>query len=418
MRVYIETYGCEANRADSELMKTILAERGHVVVKEPESADVIIINTCTVRMPTEKRMLDRIRRLLRYGKKLVVAGCLASAEPSLVRRISPKISMLSPQAIEKVAEVVESDEVIYALHPVPRTRLPAFRRGVVFSLPVAEGCLGNCAYCIVRIARGPLRSYPPRQIVCAVKKAVEEGAKEIRITAQDTASYGKDIGFDLARLLEEICSVDGEFMVRVGMMNPDTALPILDELMEVYANPKIYKFLHLPLQSGDDRVLKRMNRRYTVEDFLHVVEVFRRKFEEGFLATDIIVGLPGEDEEAFERTKEVLREAKPEKVHLARYTPRPHTLAAVMEQVPEKIKHARSRELTRLCQAICEERLSRFVGRKMRGLVIGESPKGEVEIRAENYCPVYVNSRLKEGYFVEVRITGVARHGLLGAVVG
>ncbi|OYT53020.1 threonylcarbamoyladenosine tRNA methylthiotransferase [Candidatus Bathyarchaeota archaeon ex4484_135] len=417
MRVYIESYGCAMNMADGHLMAELLAEAGHTIVDRPEEADVIILNTCTVRSDTERRMVRRLRELMSYGRRLVVAGCLASAQPGLVYKISRDISLLSARAVEAVREVVEANGPVYVLEPRPRERLPKLLHGISITIPIAEGCLGSCAYCIVRVARGPLRSYRPEAIVRAVEEAVRRGAREVRLTAQDTGVYGLDMGTNLAELLRAVCEVEGLFMVRVGMMNPNAALRILDDLVEAYKDPKVYKFLHLPVQTGDDRLLKAMRRNYTVEDFLTVVDAFRREFPDLMLATDIMVGLPGEDEEAFRNTLELLKRVRPDKVHVARFTPRPHTKAASMPgQIPEPEKKRRSRIVTALVLKIGLEKNRALIGRRLACLVVGRSGReGQLEARAMNYKPVYFTGpEVLVGDFLGLEIIDAGPYYLIG----
>ena len=418
MKVYIESYGCAANMADSRLMVEILTEAGHEIVDSTDDANAIIINTCTVRLETEQRMVKRIKeltRLIEYGKKLIVAGCLAGAQPGLVKRISSKISMVSPSALERINDVVVSDHVVYMLKPYPRFRLPKIVDGVKITIPIAEGCLGSCTYCIVKVARGPLRSYDMKAILKTVKEAVNSGAKEIRLTAQDTASYGVDKGWSLPQLLQEICEIEGEFMVRVGMMNPDTAMKILDDLIEAYKCKKIYKFLHLPVQSGDNRILKLMKRKYTVEDFKYIINMFRKVFPEIFIATDIIVGFPTESEEEFQNTCNLLLEVKPDKVHVARYTQRPHTKAAAMPQIPEKIKKIRSRIASKIALDIGLELNKRLIDRTLKCLVVDVGARKGLEARTMNYKPVYFNgSQSLIGSFVNLRIVDAGPFYLIG----
>jgi len=415
MKVYVETYGCAANQADSHLMQELLSEAGHSLVSTPMEADVIVLNTCTVRLETELRMVRRIKELLALGKRLIVAGCLASAQPGLIRKISPEISMVSARAVERIVEAVEAPSTIYLLRPSPRRRLPSFVDGVKFVVPIAEGCRGSCTYCIVRVARGPLRSYSADAIVEAVKGAVSRGAREIRLTAQDTASYGADTGTTLPKLLRRVCSVEGEFRVRVGMMNPDSAMSVLDELVEAFKHPKVYKFLHIPVQSGDNEILKLMGRRYTTEEFKAIVEAFRSEIPSLSVATDIIVGFPGEDEEAFKNTLKLVEEVRPDRVHVARYTPRPHTRAAALPQVPEPVKKSRSRLLVKVCNKIALEFNRGMVGQTLNCLVVGTGPKSQLEARTPNYKPVYLNGCTAcIGKFLQVRIVDAGVHYLKG----
>jgi threonylcarbamoyladenosine tRNA methylthiotransferase CDKAL1 len=417
LRVYLVSYGCTANRADGNLMAELLREAGHSIVSMPEEADVFIINTCTVRTETERQMIARIRELLPLNRRVIVTGCLAGAEPGIIRKISREISMVSPQAIERIVEVVESQNPVYYLLPNVRHRLPHFVDGIRFMLPVAEGCRGSCAFCIVRIARGALRSYPPNKIIEATASAIKSGAKEVELTAQDTASYGVDIGFRLPKLLEEISRINGRFLIRVGMMNPESALEILDPLINAYRSEKVYKFLHIPVQSGDDDVLRLMRRKYTVEDFKRVVNAFREVFPEIVIATDVIVGFPGESEEAFKKTCRLLEEIRPDKVHVARFTARPHTKAMTMSQIPERVKKERSVIISKLVARIGLEINRNLVGRVIECLVVKPALYGGLEARTMSYKPVFLkdcNGLI--GRFVKVKITAADSFKLFGEI--
>jgi MiaB/RimO family radical SAM methylthiotransferase len=209
-----------------------------------------------------------------------------------------------------------------------------------------------------------LFSYPKETIVARAKKAVRDGVREIWVTAQDTGAYGKEIGTDLADLLEEICGVEGKFFVRIGMMNPNHALRMLDKLVEVYKNEKVFKFLHLPVQSGDNEVLRLMNRFYSVEDFKKIVRSFRREFPRITIATDVICGFPGETRKAFEKTLELVEEVKPDIVNVSKFFARPKTVAAQMREKflsPQEIK-SRSGEMARLARRVALERNKGWVG--------------------------------------------------------
>lgn len=396
MKVYIETYGCTLNKTDSAYMKALLERAGHIIVNSVEEADVVIVNTCTVRKDTEDKVIARIRRLYRLserlGFKLVVAGCMAKAQPSLIVKNAPKASLISPQNIDRIVEVVESpNRLILISGDVKRLRfIPIHFKDRVAAIPLCEGCLGSCSYCIVRIARGRLQSYPPRAIVEAVKEALKRGVVEVQITAQDTAAYGLDIGYSLPKILDDILSIEGNFKVRVGMMNVNLAMKFMDELIEVYRDPKMYKFLHLPLQSGDDRVLKVMNRGYTVDDYVGFVEEFRRKVPGVAVATDIIVGHPGEDEEAFKNTLEVVKRLEFDRVHIAHYSIRPHTPSARLKQVPGYVKKRRVLELTRLVEEICSRKFRAYVGKEVEVLFTERSFRGDILGRMDNYYPVIV----------------------------
>ena len=423
MKVYIENYGCPVNKADGAYMLSLLYKAGFMETKTPDEANVIIINTCTVRKDTEHNMVKRIKKLyalaLRKGAKLVVTGCLPKAQPYIVNTIAPNASMVSPQNYDKIVDAALSKSRVVLLKGERRTDIvPMYISGVVAAIPIAEGCLGSCSYCIVKLARGNLKSYPPRLIIERVKEALAKGVVEIDLTAQDTATYGLDIGTNLADLVSEIVDISGDFMVRIGMMNPNLVLKILDEILEIYRHPKVYKFLHIPLQSGDNRVLKIMNRPYTVEEFVEIVKEFRRKIPEINITTDIIVGHPGEDDEAFENTLKIMREVGFDRVHLATYSLRPHTLSASMPQIPSSIKKARMKRAIKVMEEEAYKRHSRFIGRKVNVLVTETGRNNTFVGRTINYYPVILPStELIRGLWVKVEITDATFYDLRGKVI-
>ena len=423
MKVYMENYGCPVNKADGAYMLSLLYKAGFNEAKSPDEADIIIINTCTVRKDTENNMVKRIRKLYalasRKGAKLIVAGCLPKAQPYLVNTVAPNASMLSPQNYDRIADVALSKSRVILLKGERRTDIvPMYVNGVVAAIPIAEGCLGNCSYCIVKLARGNLKSYPPRLIIERVKEALAKGVVEIDLTAQDTAAYGLDIGTNLAELVSEITEVNGDFMVRIGMMNPNLALKMLDKLLEVYKHPKVYKFLHIPLQSGDNRVLKIMNRPYTVEEFEEIVREFRRKIPEINITTDIIIGHPGEDEKAFENTLKIMKEIGFDRVHLAIYSLRPHTISASMPQIPSAVKKARMKKAIKVMEEEAYRRHSRFIGKKVNVLVTEIGRNNTLVGRTINYYPVILPSAESiMGLWVKAEITEATFYDLRGKLI-
>ncbi len=424
-RVYVETYGCALNHADTAVMKGALLSRGYELTDSPEEADVIVINTCTVRLDTEERMRRRIAELHRYarasGKTLVVAGCMAAAQPYTVKRIAPAAILVSPQNVHRVAEAIEGGRDLLEDPPVPKTvYVPPeglVARGRVAEVPIVDGCLGDCSFCITKLARRRVDSRPLDRVVELVRRLVERGVVEIRLAGQDTAVYGVDIAGRrmLPELIRAVAEVPGDFMVRVGMMSPDQLLPILDEVLEAMEHPKVYKFLHVPVQSGDDRVLKIMGRRYTVDDVREIVREARRRLPGVTIATDIIVGHPGEDEEAFMNTVRLVEELRFERVHLAQYTPRPRTPAAAMRQVPDPVKKERSRRLMAVVERVGLEEHSRLVGSRARVLVTGPGERGGFEARLYNYVQVVLPEAPCTGCWVDAEITSATWYDVRGA---
>jgi MiaB-like tRNA modifying enzyme len=425
LKVYFETYGCALNHADTAMMKSVLASRGYRLVDTIDDADVIVVNTCTVRLDTEERMKRRIAELYQLAAKkgalLVVAGCMAAAQPFTVKRVAPSAILVSPQNVHRVFEAIEESRDLLDEPPTPKTlfvpREGLIARGRVAEVPVVDGCLGDCSFCITKLARRRVDSRPLDKVVSLVRRLVERGVVEVRLTGQDIAVYGVDLAGRrmLPDLIAAVAEIPGDFMVRVGMMSPDQLLPILDEVLEAMKHPKVYKFLHIPIQSGDDRVLKIMRRRYTVDDVRVIVKEARRKLAGVTIATDIIVGHPGEDEEAFQNTVRVVEELRFERVHVAQYTPRPRTPAAAMKQIPDPIKKSRSKRLMAVVERVGLEEHRRLVGSRARVLVVGPGERGGYESRLYNYVQVILPKTPCTGCWVDVEITSATWYDVRGA---
>lgn len=423
MKVYIETYGCWLNKADSDVVASILRERGHEIVNDPLIADGIVINTCAVRAETERKIAKRLRELEllreRYGrKKIVVIGCLARARPAFIASTSPSASILGPNALQLVPGALQERILNIGSNRREDFKLPACdgssRRLVI---PVAVGCLGSCSYCIMPISRGELSSCPPQRILELFNDAISKGVKEIYLVAQDLASYGLDLDINLPVLLREMLRREGDYMIRLGMMEPSTSATIANELGALYFDTRIYKYLHLPLQSGSDRILKLMNRRYTSSFFIKLVDLFRYRINI-FLATDIIVGFPTETDEDFEQTCKTLEKLSPDKVHVARYTMRPFTKASSLPQLSDQVKKRRSRILNELVEELTLKRNIQYVGKEVNVLLTDVAPKGGLLGRMMDYRPVVVKcERNLLWKKVTVVIEEAKPHILLGKVV-
>ncbi len=266
---------------------------------------------------------------------------------------------------------------------------------------------------------GRVRSYEINDIVNAIANAVSRGAREIYLTGQEISAYGRDRGYDLAVLLENILSkVDGRFMIRLGMMEPLELSRIIDRLLDIVKSDwRVYRFFHVPVQSGSDRVLTLMRRKYSVELFRDIVARIRRVFPDATIATDIIVGFPGETDEDFWASVRLIEELGIDKVNLARYSRRPFTEAAYMEQVPEQVKKERSKIATEVFNKVALERNKVFIGREMWGIVSEIDFKGEnYVVRSYNYKPIAVR-KADIGAFVRVRVTDATSQRLFGQLL-
>lgn len=409
-RVYVKSFGCSANLADGEFIAGCLSRAGFEVVDEPQNAEILLYNTCAVKSPTENRVIDILRKAPK-DKRLIVTGCLPLINFERLENEVEFDGVAGPAPGAKIVEILSrvaaGEKVVYlGGFSKPSLCLPKIPVNRVVSIvPINYGCLGNCSYCCVHFARGQLRSNPIDEIVERVKQDLDSGAKEVWLTSQDTACYGKDIGTSLADLLRRICEIEGDFFVRVGMMNPNHVMEMLDELVEAYKGGRVFKFLHLPVQSGDDEVLELMNRQYTVEDFKTVVQAFRKEIPRLTLSTDVICGFPGESREAFEHTKRLIAEVRPDIVNVSKFFSRLRTPAEKMVSLPPEEVNRRSREVAELSKRISFEKNRAWMN--WEGIVLfDEKGKGESWMgRNFAYKPIVVKGgESLVGRFVQVRV--------------
>jgi MiaB-like tRNA modifying enzyme len=352
-KVCVQVHGCPSNTADYEVSLGLLKQAGFEIADSPEKADVNLLFTCTVKLTSSQRMISIIKKLAQAGKPLIVAGCMPKTEHRMIEKIAPDASMVGPDSIEHMVEAVHAaikgNKVIFVADGrKAKTGFPRIRKERNVGIIVASsGCLSDCSYCSVKFARGKLRSYPIDELAKEAETLVEDGCKEIQITSQDNGCYGADIGTNIAELLERICKVPGDFKIRVGMMNPTYVREpkLLASLIAAYKHPKVSKFLHVPVQSGSDKILRAMKRGYSVSDFEKIVAAFRAEIPDIYISTDVIVGFPGETEEYFQKTIALIEKIKPGKVNVSKFGARPNTEAARMEQLDAKTIGERSRKL-------------------------------------------------------------------------
>jgi threonylcarbamoyladenosine tRNA methylthiotransferase CDKAL1 len=371
MYVFVKSYGCSANLADSEVLSGCLAKAGYKLASSASEADVLIYNTCAVKGPTENRVIASLKRAPK-GKKVIITGCLPLINLERLRREVRFDGAVGPAAGERITNTVQrvmaGEKVIDlkdALTAKPSSSLPQLRANSIISiLPVSYGCLGSCSYCCVTSARGRLRSYTINETTERLRKNLAAGAKEFWVTSQDAASYGRDIGTNLAALIKALVAEKGDYRIRVGMMTPNLVADMSKDLIDAFKSEKVFKFVHLPVQSGDDGVLRLMRRLYTTQAFKRIVSAIRTVFPQTTLATDIICGFPSETPEAFANTLKLIREVKPDIVNVSKFFARPKTEASEMHNAfvnPSEIKR-RSTEATRLVKQISLERNQCWVG--------------------------------------------------------
>ncbi|MBI5158865.1 tRNA (N(6)-L-threonylcarbamoyladenosine(37)-C(2))-methylthiotransferase [Candidatus Micrarchaeota archaeon] len=420
MKFFLETFGCTLNQADSELIKGVMFSHGASEAQSVAKADVVIINSCTVKKATEQKILERIKKLKK--KKLVVAGCMPSADKELIERFAPNACLVGPRSVGRVfeaASAVLNGDKKHFLSVEEKVCLPRFRGGVVARIPIAEGCTGACSFCQTKIARGKLSSYPESFLLREIVHSVRLGAREVQLTAQDTGAYGKDLGSSLVSLLDKVKNLKAKFRARVGMMNPEHALEFLAPFCDALNSSKFYKFAHIPVQSGSDEVLKAMLRNYCVEDFVRVVAILRSRVPLVTIATDVICGFPTETEDDFEQTMKLVEIIKPDVVNVSRFTPRKGTKAAGLKQLPDNIIKARTARMAELCRRVSVENNRQLVGRQFEVLVTERNEKHKMFTgRIPNYKQVALRGEdVHLGDFVKVKIMGITQSGLVGKII-
>ncbi|MCW3998594.1 MAG: tRNA (N(6)-L-threonylcarbamoyladenosine(37)-C(2))-methylthiotransferase [Candidatus Bathyarchaeota archaeon] len=365
MRVFLKSYGCSANLADSEVLTGCLLKAGYEQVTSVKGADIVIYNTCAVKGPTEDRVISALKKIPK-NKKIIITGCLPLINFDRLLKEVHFDGAIGPAVGENIVDIVQrvvSGEKVLeletSLDSKPDLSLPSKKSNPIISIiPVNYGCLGSCAYCCVVFARGNLRSYPINDIENRVKNDLSKGIKEFWITSQDIGCYGEDLGTNIVDLLQTLCKIKGNFHLRVGMINPNRAKPLLKNLVTVFQNSKIFKFLHLPIQSGDDQILKKMRRFYTAQQFKHIIKAFRASIPNITIATDIICGFPGESLKAFDKTLQLIKDAKPDIVNVSKFFARPKTYAKKMKEdlVDLKEINRRSKKTSFLAKKISLER--------------------------------------------------------------
>jgi len=409
MKLFLDSYGCTLNQADAELIRGVLKSEEFT---DPSEAETVIINTCAVKGPTQSKMVSRIRDYLALGKRVIVAGCLPKINREILKQFP--ISIVDTNSIEMLPQVLKAKRNVIATSSAHKNKLTlpyCLDDSLTGIVPISEGCLSRCSFCGTKNARGDLTSYPIRDIVERVRALVSRGKKEIYLTAQDTGCYGLNAKTSLIELLKEVLEIEGDYRLRIGMMSPQYALRMLDDLIELYKDERVYKFLHLPVQSGSDRVLREMNRPYSIKQFERIVDKFRGEIRDLCLSTDIIAGFPTETDADFEKTVGLIERVRPDIINLSKFYPRPNTQASKMKLLPTEVLKKRSVLLTRLCREISLEQNAKYMGRTLDCLV---TDKRRRLARAPNFKQVFLD-RAADG-LVRAKITKASRTYLQGEI--
>jgi tRNA-2-methylthio-N6-dimethylallyladenosine synthase len=429
---YLRTFGCQMNEHDSERIRALLEDEGLRRVERPHDADVLLYNTCTVRQSADERLAGHLGTAARLKRDdpqrlVVITGCLPQAEQEAFFTRFPFVDLaLGPQSLHYLPEALRGDRVeprgFFADEPFLSGRLPGRReRPFQAWLQVMAGCTNFCSYCIVPFVRGPERSRPLDELVTDARRLVADGVREITLLGQNVNAYGADLtegrgkgSPTFARLLAALDDVEGLARLRFLTSHPKD---LSDELIAAMAAlPSVCEHLHLPAQSGSDRVLAAMNRGYTRERYLERVRALRDAVPDLALTTDLIAGFPGESDDDFEATLSLVEEAAFDGAFTFVYSPRRGTAAAAMPgQVPAEVRRSRVERLVVATQAQARARHRRLVGSVADVLVEGESRHGQtLRGRTRQHVTVNFKGRARPGEIVPVTITGATSTTLSG----
>ena len=429
-RFYLESYGCQMNVYDTQGLARMLEDHGFARVGEPESADVVLVNTCSVREHAEERTLNRLAVLGRLkatnpSMKLGVCGCMAQRMGAEIKKRVPRVDLVvGAQALPAVLPALEAleqgerfaprVEPLDHYLPPPRPRFDA--KNLKGFVTIIRGCNKACAYCIVPTTRGPEVSRHPDDLVLEVHELVLEGAREVTLLGQNVNSY-ESAGVDFPELLARCGKVPGQWRLRFTTSHPrDMSRDVMKRMAQA---PRLAPWIHLPVQSGSPRVLKLMNRDYTLEHYLDVIEAARQEIEDLALTTDIIVGFPGETEHDFEETVALIERLRYDTFYVFKYSPRSGTAAARREDdVTPEVKQARLAKLLEVQRRLSHEVNQAYVGRTLEVLVEGvDQKRGNVLARTgQNKIVVLPPGSGEAGTFRQANIEraeGQTLHGTL-----
>jgi tRNA-2-methylthio-N6-dimethylallyladenosine synthase len=425
-KLFVKTYGCQMNVYDSERMAEALGAKGYVTTDVVEEADMVLLNTCHIREKASEKLysdLGRLRALkaARPGMKVGVAGCVAQAEGDEILRRSPVVDLVvGPQAYHRLPAMVEAEgRVVDTDFPVEDkfTLLPERKslRGPTAFLTVQEGCDKFCAFCVVPYTRGAEVSRPVQRLLDEAKGLVAQGVREITLLGQNVNAYhGEGPGgvWGLARLVRELATIRGLSRIRYTTSHPND---MDDDLIAAHGDlPQLMPYLHLPVQSGSDRILKAMNRKHTAESYLRLIERIRAARPDILLSSDFIVGFPGETDRDFQDTMDLIRAVGFGAAFSFKYSARPGTPAAEKTPVPAEVADARLQELQALITAQQRAAQEAMVGREVT--VLYEKPgrrEGQMVGKSDHLHAVHVEDpEGRIGQLVKVRVTGSAPNSL------
>lgn len=429
--IYIETYGCSANKNNSEIMAGLLKQAGYELTNNLEIAETLILNTCIVKTKTESKIKRRIQDLskLYKNKLMIIAGCMPETDKDSLKRLNPNLLLLGTHHIRDIAKLLKDynennliDEKEYLfIKNEEKLCLPKISHNKLISIiQISEGCLGECNFCKTKLAKGSLFSYSEENIIKSIQSDLNSGAKEIWLTSQDNASYGLDRGkAKLPELLKKILALNHRFKLRLGMMNPNHLYPILDEMIEVYKNKKIYKFLHVPIQSASNKILKDMNRHYNIEQAEIIINKFKEQFPDMIIATDIIAGYPTETEQNHKLNMDFIKKFKPDVLNLSRFSSHMGTEAGKFKPLSINIINKRTRELMDFHRKTSQFNKLKYKDREIKVFVNNKSKIPNIlEARDDNYNIILIKGdKSSLGKTMKVKIKQIGVHHMIGELI-
>ncbi|MFX0188980.1 MAG: tRNA (N(6)-L-threonylcarbamoyladenosine(37)-C(2))-methylthiotransferase [Candidatus Hodarchaeota archaeon] len=431
---YIETYGCTSNKADSLIISNIL-KKANYIETSLEKAEFIIFNTCAVKEQTENKIKARLKKIYEtFGKNLnkfiVIAGCLPHIAPEyidVVKKIVPTFSaIVDLDRVNDISEIFreikegKKNLIFNTENSIDKSEFlinypPGKITGIV---PISEGCQGSCTYCCVKNARGKLNCYNPHTILKNVNHQLSQGIKQIYLTSQDCSIYEYN-NIKLYDLVKMINILDFKFFLRMGMINPSFLINYLEDLISIFKLEKVYKFLHIPVQSGSNKILKKMQRPYLISEIIDQIEALKRKFPDLTISTDIICGFPGETEYDFHRTVNFVKWLNPEILNISKFTGRPGTKAKKMKHLDSRIIKERSIRLSRVFRNSLLTINEKWDGWEGEVLVIHKGEKKHQAFgRNFAYKNIFINDYNGDyGKFVKVKINKVDGFNLFGKLI-
>jgi len=440
--VHIDTYGCSANQNNSEILAGILSRANYLITNNIELANIIILNTCIVKDKTITKIKRQIQDLKNFSANknnlLIIAGCMPETEKlKKLKNLNRNIIFLGTHHFKDILNLIrdykegkltdkkqqeyltKNNEIKLCLPKLPNNKLISIHQ-------ISEGCLGNCSFCLTKLAKHSLFSYPKEKIIESIEQDLANGAKEIWLTSQDNASYGLDLKnnkkenqkHELISLLKNILQLKHKFKLRLGMVNPNNILPILDELIEIYKNAKIYKFLHIPIQSASNLILKHMNRAYAIEQAEQIISKFKKSFPNIVIATDIIVGYPIETESDHKLNKEFLEKFKPDVLNLSKFSSHKQTQVGKLKVLKNSIIKSRTTELMQLHRQTAKENKQKYQNKEIKVFINKHINQDLYEARDENYNIILIKtSKENLGKEVSAKIKEVCVHHMIGETI-